>query len=250
MLFRQFACSSHEFVSVPAHSILYWAAIFAINSSVGSSQTTCDQVWPRKNDSFVDLKKFYYCQPEHCSTSRHSPPISRTYLNSTATPRACPISDWSPDVWTNRCTAAAAAGPAVDIANDRLSPVTHRLILQRAYLHHHSFFICVWKLLAATAQHLCFISNAGDRWAAVRWSVASLTLYVCLLCARVTCSKRKTARAIDTKFGRHIYSMAGPRHVLSLSSKGQRTRSRGHQMHCRRGHAGRYDCCLGFLVSS
>jgi len=25
----------------------------------------CDLVWPRKNDSFVDLKKFCYCQPEH-----------------------------------------------------------------------------------------------------------------------------------------------------------------------------------------
>jgi len=39
--------------------------------------------------------------------------------------------------------------------------------------------------------------------------------------------------------------MAGPLHTLTLSSKGQRPRSRSYKMCCRRGYAGRYDC-IGF----
>jgi len=63
---------------------------------------------------------------------------------------------------------------------------------------------------------------------------------VCL-CPRL---EKKNTWAINTNLV-HMQSMPGPQPDLSMHDraiKGQRSRSRGYQMHCWRGSAGRYDC--------
>ena len=62
-----------------------------------------------------------------------------------------------------------------------------------------------------------------SRRRAVGRSDASVCLSVCPR------SERKTAWAISTKVGRQ--SVAGPRHALTLKSKGQRSRIQGYQAH-------------------
>jgi len=58
-----------------------------------------------------------------------------------------------------------------------------------------------------------------------------------------TCSYRLACRAkSDLSYHWYTYSMAGPRHALTLRSKGQRWRSQGYKVCCRRGCACRYDC--------
>ena len=54
-----------------------------------------DQVWSQKNDSFVALDKFSYCQPKHCLMSDLSPLICLYLLEFY---RDRPINDWSPEV--------------------------------------------------------------------------------------------------------------------------------------------------------
>jgi len=60
--------------------------------------------------------------------------------------------------------------------------------------------------------------------------------------------KRKTTWAIKTKLPRHKVHGSCSADALILRSNGQRCRSAGYHVRCRRGSARRYDC-FDFLVS-
>jgi len=96
--------------------------------------------------------------------------------------------------------------------------------------------------------HLLQIYSLGcstsSIYTADAWVVASVTSVVCLCVSVWVCTVKEKRLELSTLNLVHMYivCMALARPALTMRSKGQRSSSRGYQMRCCRGYAGRYDC--------
>ena len=84
---------------------------------------------------------------------------------------------------------------------------------------------------------------AGRPQCAVKWD---RNLKPKLMCIRALKEKRLE---LSTPNLVHVYSIARSRHALTLRSKGQRSKSQGYKVCCRRGYGYRYDFLGVYFVT-
>ena len=111
-------------------------------------------------------------------------------------------------------------------------------------------FLCVWiwscstpsssnwfcYLIICLFTNICAVTHASEGRCMDR-VISGICDFVCVC----VCTVKETPNLL------HIHCMAGPQHVLTVSSEGQRSRSQCYEVCCRRGCACRYDC-LGFWL--